>query len=123
MEKVFHILKVSSIYTATVILMLHTFVPHSHDKNTDDPEISCENNDRCIREFLGVILEHDFGVDHLEHFQIQDNLHVDFDFYLDNDEVAVHDLFSEFKNWNYSEQVFQNQSVDIGQERGPPFYS
>ncbi|NNF35636.1 MAG: hypothetical protein HKN68_16130 [Saprospiraceae bacterium] len=126
MEKVFHILKLSSIYTAAVIFLLHTFIPHSHNlESFEDPEISCEKNDRCLMEFLGVILEHDFGIDHLEHFQIQDNHQIDFeiDCFFKGADLVVLDLFSDAEEWNLSDQIYQNKSVDIGQERGPPSYS
>lgn len=126
MEKVFHLLKLYSIYTATAILLLHTFVPHSHDLETaDDFGISCEKNDRCVMDFLGSLLEHDFGVDHLEHFKVQDQNNTNLNTIGDikRDEIKTICLYSECKEWIISVQKYQNQSIGPDHHRGPPSYS
>ncbi len=61
-------------YLATGILLLHTFIPHSHSEELQDHvALSCDNCENCILEFLEIILDHDFGEYHLEHFQTGNN--------------------------------------------------
>ena len=60
------------ILPAVMILLLHTFVPHSHgsvieDKNTT--QTTCEHQSHGVWEFFEHLLTEDCGIEHLESYQ------------------------------------------------------
>ncbi|NJN77685.1 MAG: hypothetical protein HC803_04605 [Saprospiraceae bacterium] len=63
------------ILPAVIILLLHTLVPHSHGwMNTEikAAQTTCNHHHHGVWEFFTHLLTQDFGVEHLENYQVAD---------------------------------------------------
>jgi len=62
------------LWLATIIILLHSFFPHSHSAETrlssSVIEVGCQHDSHTsLLEVAEHIFTHDIGIDHLEHFQ------------------------------------------------------
>ena len=123
-----HIWRLCSIYLATTILLLHTFIPHTHTEDSDDTVIlTCDRDANCILDILGLLLDHDFAEDHLENFQSSDEytgdivsiemIHSELPVFLESEEGR--NIKTEFYNYIPEDPPFHLQL----KSRGPPIYS
>ena len=108
--------------------MLHTFIPHTHvEEGSNHTELSCDDNDRCVLELLAVILEHDFGEDHLERFQVSENqfhdisIDIFYELSLSKDDLKI--TQSTHKLPDYLDPVPDDPDINLCYYRGPPLYS
>lgn len=120
---------ISWLFAATIILLLHTLVPHSHDFTTSQPEpTTCEHHQHGFWEFVEHLLDQNCGEDHLEHYQV--SLKKDLD--IDNDNSLITNILPQFTTQNqlllinkifpktdyYFKKSFLLKSLTF---RGPPF--
>lgn len=69
------LLKYILIYTASIILILHTMVAHEHqgEVTVQVGEETCLESSVCLRHWLEHVFDEDLGEGHLEYF-VQSNL-------------------------------------------------
>lgn len=117
------------VWTATLLLLLHSFFPHNHQaeirENTSIGRTGCEHHlNHSLVEIAHHIFAQDIGVEHLEHilkselstFQISPNI------------AAVHFYFNENIEHDYQKHLFSTTSEkptskgfhSLHALRGPP---
>jgi hypothetical protein len=117
------------LFLAMSILLLHSFIPHSHheEKDMNSTVLSCDKTERCLLDILGVILEHDFEEDHLEHFQLSEINYHDFNVDLVPHHVIVVEKSAHFTlkpdGCHYEELFILPPDLNVYCDRGPPRYS
>lgn len=65
------LLVIASLWTAGLILLAHSVVPHLHHSAMPSHNVCETEQSESILDFLSKVFHTDLGTEHLEHFQVQ----------------------------------------------------